>query len=263
MTCGQISRLLPGYLDGALPESLGPQAHAAIASHLQTCFFCRTELESYRRIQRMMSLAARPEPPRDLGTSIRLAVSNARAVGGVRGRLGRAKDRLELVLKNIFEPLALPATGGIAVALLVFAIVYQVLGPGMPVSAATPDLPTNLLQPARLEVLAGFQMSELEETTRTGGDHPLLVEAMVNADGGRRLSRYFRTGRSQCGARTGSSRALLSIPSGDEFWPSHFGGPCGPQFQPDPRSRLNFRPSIPSASTPGSTALILDLAGVA
>jgi hypothetical protein len=183
MTCVQLARLLPGYLDGALPESLGPQAHASIASHLETCFFCRRELESYRRVQRMMSVAARPEPPRDLGTSIRLAVSNARALGGVRGRFRRAKDRLELVLKNIFEPLALPATGGIAVALLVFAIVYQVLGPGMPVSAATPDSPTNLLQPARLEVLAGFQMSSLEEMTRTGGEHPLLVEAMVNADG--------------------------------------------------------------------------------
>jgi hypothetical protein len=69
------------------------------------------------------------------------------------------------------------------VALLVFALVYQVLGPGMPVSAATPDSPTNLLQPARLEMLAGFQMSQLEEMTRTGGQHPLLVEALVNADG--------------------------------------------------------------------------------
>jgi hypothetical protein len=77
----------------------------------------------------------------------------------------------------------LPATGGIITALLVFALVYQVLGVGMPVGAATPDSPTNLLQPARLEVLAGFQMSRLEEITRTGGQHPLLVEAMVNADG--------------------------------------------------------------------------------
>jgi hypothetical protein len=62
-------------------------------------------------------------------------------------------------------------------------MIYQVLGVGMPVGAATPDSPTNLLQPARLEVLAGFQMSQLEEMTRTGGQHPLLVEAMVNADG--------------------------------------------------------------------------------
>src|SRR5579872_6260804 len=183
MTCGRVIRYLPGYLDGALPESLGPERHASIGSHLETCPSCRRELERFRRIQRMMSVASRPSPPADLGVRILLAVSNARALGGFGGRLRRAKDRLELMLENIFEPLALPATGGILVALLVFALVYQVLGAGMPVSAATPDSPTNLLQPARLEVLAGFQMTRLEEMTRTGGQHPLLVEAMVNADG--------------------------------------------------------------------------------
>jgi len=183
MTCGRVMRYLPGYLDGALPERLGPERRASIGSHLETCASCRRELERYRRIQRMMSVASRPSPPAGLGVRIHLAVSNTRALGGFGGRLRRAKDRLELMLENIFEPLALPATGGILVALLVFAVVYQVLGAGMPVSAATPDSPTNLLQPARLEVLAGFQMTRLEEMTRTGGQHPLLVEAMVNADG--------------------------------------------------------------------------------
>lgn len=183
MTCSRVIRYLPGYLDGALPESLGSEGHASIGAHLENCPSCRRELERYRRIQRMMSVATRPSPPMDLGTRIRLAVSNARALGGFGGRLRRAKDRLQLLLENIFEPLALPATGGIVAALLVFAMVYQVLGPGMPVSAATPDSPTNLLQPARLETLAGFQMSQLEEMTRTGGQHPLLVEAMVGADG--------------------------------------------------------------------------------
>jgi anti-sigma factor RsiW len=183
MTCGRVVRLLPGYLDGALPESLGAEEHAGIGSHLETCPSCRRELERYRRIQRMMSVTARPAPPPELGVRIRAAVSNARAFEGVGGRLRRAKDRLEVVLENIFEPLALPATGGIVVALFVFALIYQVLGAGMPAGAATPDSPTNLLQPARLEALAGFQMSRLEEMTRTGGQHPLLVEAMVNADG--------------------------------------------------------------------------------
>jgi hypothetical protein len=183
MTCRRVIRWLPGYLDGALPESLGSKAHASIGSHLEICSSCRRELERYRRIQRIMSVAAQPAPSPELGVRIRAAVSHARASGGFGGRLRRTKDRFELLLENIFEPLALPATGGIVVALLVFALVYQVLGTGMPVAAATPDSPTNLLQPARLEVLAGFQMSQLEEITRTGGQHPLLVEAMVSADG--------------------------------------------------------------------------------
>src|SRR4029077_4350440 len=183
MTCGRVIRFLSGYLDGALPESPGSEGNASIGAHLETCPSCRRELERYRRIQRMMSVASRPSPPAQLGVRILLAVSKTRPLGGLGGRLRGAKDRLELMLENIFEPLALPAAGGILVALLVFAVVYQGLGTGMPVSAATPDSPTNLLQPARLEVLAGFQMTRLEEMTRTGGQHPLLVEAMVNADG--------------------------------------------------------------------------------
>jgi len=183
MTCGRVMRLLPGYLDGALPDTLGPEGHASIGSHLETCPSCRRELERYRRIQRIMSLAPRPSPPADLGVRILLAVSNSRAFGGFGARLRRTTNRLDLMLENILEPLALPATGGIVVALFVFALVYQVLGTGMPVGAATPDSPTNLLQPARLEALAGFQMSKLEEMTRTGGQHPLLVEAMVDASG--------------------------------------------------------------------------------
>jgi hypothetical protein len=183
MTCGRVVRLLSGYLDGALPENLGAEGRASVGSHLESCPSCRRELERYRRIQGTMSLASRPAPPRDLGVRIRAAISHERAFGGFNGRLRQVKDLLAIRIENIFEPVALPATGGIIVALLVFAMVYQVLGTGMPVAAATSDSPTNLLQPARLETLAGFQMSQLEEITRTGGQHPLLVEAIVNANG--------------------------------------------------------------------------------
>src|SRR5437879_9934487 len=127
MTCGRVIRFLPGYLAVALPESLGPGAHASIASHLEACPACRRELERYRRIQRMMSAAARPSPPADLGVRILLAVSKARVFGGFGGRLRRAKDRLELVLENIFDRLDLQESGGIVVDLLVYALVCEVL----------------------------------------------------------------------------------------------------------------------------------------
>jgi len=67
-------------------------------------------------------------------------------------------------------------------AMVVFAFIYQFLGAGVPLSAATTDLPSNLLQPARLETLAGFQMSGLSETT-PAGQHALLVEATVSSAG--------------------------------------------------------------------------------
>jgi hypothetical protein len=94
----------------------------------------------------------------------------------------RARTRAELVLKNILEPLALPATGGFTVALVVFVLVCQLLGMGAPLRAVTNDSPTNLLQPARLEVLAPFPITSLEESGHSG-PHALLVEATINAQG--------------------------------------------------------------------------------
>jgi hypothetical protein len=182
LKCAQLRDLLPGYLDGALPDRLGPRGHLRIAGHLENCAACRQELENYRNLSRLMSRVGATVPPADLGISIRVAVSRARARQGASAGLRYWKNRLQLVLENILEPVALPATGGLVAALLVFAMIYQVLGAGMPLDAATPDSPTSLLQPARLEVLAGFQMSRLEEMNHTEG-LPLLVEATVNSSG--------------------------------------------------------------------------------
>jgi len=182
MTCAQLRRLLPGYLDGALPDGLGAQGHLRIARHLEGCTNCRQELERYRDISRLMSTAVPATPPAHLGIRIQLAVSRARERLGFLAQLRYWKNRAEVSLENFLEPLALPATGGLVAALLVFAVVYQVLGVGMPLDAATADSPTGLLQPARLEMLAGFQMSRLEEMNSAEG-RPLTVEATVNSSG--------------------------------------------------------------------------------
>jgi Putative zinc-finger len=183
MKCAQVQRLLPGYLDGALPDRRGSRGHARIAQHLDTCAACRQESERYRELSMMMSSISPVQPPEDLSVSIRIGIAKAREAEGLARKLLRWKNTAELVLENILEPLALPATAGVVVALLVFSMVYQVLGAGIPLTPATPDSPTNLLQPARLEMLAGFGMSRLEEMSRTGGQHPLLVEATVSAEG--------------------------------------------------------------------------------
>jgi hypothetical protein len=183
MNCAAARELLPGYLDGALPEWSAEKTHARLGRHLDECVACRMELQRYRALSRMLANARPPVPPADLGVAIRSAVSRARANSGFAGRTRRAKTRLELLLGNILEPLALPASGGLVAALVVFGIVYQVLGVGMPLRAARTDSPTNLLQPARLETLAGFETASLAQGDRAGEQHGLLVEAMVNAQG--------------------------------------------------------------------------------
>ena len=177
MTCWKIRRQLPGYLDGAQRA----EEHAPVREHLEFCADCQRELERYRKLSMLMSRVERAEPPADLTVRIRVAVSEARASGGWAGRFKRLHTRAHLTLENILGPLALPATGGVIAALLVFSVVYQVLLVGAPLGAVPNDLPTNLLQPARLEALAPFPVPELEEGR--SGPHALLVEATVNAQG--------------------------------------------------------------------------------
>jgi hypothetical protein len=67
-------------------------------------------------------------------------------------------------------------------ALMVFAVVLQHLLVGVPLGAVPNDRPTNLVQPARLESLAWFNLSDAD-TDQYAGYNVLLVEAMVNENG--------------------------------------------------------------------------------
>jgi hypothetical protein len=182
MECTRVKRLLPGYLDGALPSRSWSETHVMIGHHLEICGDCREELRAYQAMSSMMSRVQRPAPPADLALRIRVAAAQRRSDRPWLHYARRAGTRAELVLKNILEPLALPATGGVTVALIVFVIVCQLLGLGMPLRAVTDDSPTNLLQPARLEALAPFAVTGLEESGHSG-PHALLVETTINSEG--------------------------------------------------------------------------------
>jgi predicted anti-sigma-YlaC factor YlaD len=178
MTCAEVRRFVPGYLDGALPERFGRGSRARMGLHLQGCQACRQELQRYVQLSALMAgITPAPAPPPDnLAVGIRVALAQARAEQGLRGKLTRWKNRVQLILENILEPLAVPATGGLLAALVVFVIVYhQFIGVGMSLGVNVADLPNNLLQPARLETLAGFRMSQVVET-ESSGQHPLLLK---------------------------------------------------------------------------------------
>ncbi|MBI3670518.1 MAG: zf-HC2 domain-containing protein [Acidobacteria bacterium] len=181
MTCWKIRRKLPGYLDGALPNG----EHSPVREHLEYCADCRRELERYRKLSMLMSRFGRAVPPAELALRIRVAVAQARASQGWAYRLNRVKIRTSLILQNILQPLAVPATGGLVAAMLVFTVMSHMVAWGVPLGAVPNDLPTNLLQPARLESLAPFPVSGPLENDDTGlaGPHALLVEATVNAQG--------------------------------------------------------------------------------
>ena len=175
MTCISIRDKLPGYLDGALPS----REHKPMSQHLDFCADCRRELERYRKLSKLMGRIERVAPPADLAVRIRVAASLARA-RKVWWR--RAWDVAGLVLENILEPVAVPATGGGMAAMLVFAVVMQNLFVGVPLGAVPNDVPTNLTQPARLQSLPPFPMTE-NGSLASYGASLLMIEATVNERG--------------------------------------------------------------------------------
>jgi hypothetical protein len=182
MECDRVKKLLPGYLDGALPSGAWSETHLMIGQHLELCGECREELQDYLALSSLMSHVERPAPPADLALRIRVAAAQRLSDNPWLHYARRARTRGQLILENILEPLALPATGGLTVALVVFVLVCQLLGMGAPLRAGSNDSPTNLLQPARLEVLAPFPVTGMEESGHSG-PHALLVAATVNAQG--------------------------------------------------------------------------------
>jgi hypothetical protein len=182
MECNRVRELLPGYLDGALPLGAIAETHLTIGKHLELCGKCRQDLQSYVDLSSLMSRVDRPAPPADLALRIRVAAAQRLSANPWLHYGRRAHTRAGLILENILRPLALPATGGFTVALVVFVLVCQLLGLGAPLHAISNDSPTNLLQPARLEALAPFPVTGMEESGNAG-PHGLLVAAIVNKEG--------------------------------------------------------------------------------
>jgi hypothetical protein len=181
LTCAATKRWLPGYLDGALPEA--NKLHERIARHLDVCVNCRAELEQYRSLSRAMLTVRQAGPPQDLAVSIRVAVSKDRKSRSFGAWVNHCRDRLDLIVDHVLQPLAIPATGGALVALIVFGFVFPILGAGLHFPGARPDLPLNFTQPARLQTLAGFPIPGVDDIPTAQESQGVLVETTVNSEG--------------------------------------------------------------------------------
>jgi Putative zinc-finger len=174
MNCGEAARYLPGYLDGTIQV----RHRVGLREHLFSCNGCREQLERYRLVASYLANLEPVPPPRDLALRIRVQASQLNS-NWLAGWLARAK----LTFKNILEPLAVPATGGLLTALAVFVLVVQNILVGVPMGGVVAnDLPLNLVQPAQLESLAPFPLPGI-----VAEGHPdsgaLLLEATLNAQG--------------------------------------------------------------------------------
>jgi len=185
MKCQKVRSQLAGYLDDALAPASQGRERQEIGRHLEGCGDCREELQRYRKLSVLLSRMPRAVPPADLAVRIRVAASQAEQRRGWSRRWQRAKDRAEILLKNVFGPLTVPATGGFFSAILIFVFVLHMILPGITVQADPNDIPTGLLRPAELIALSNYPVSAVAELQRPDVDvqHDLLVDVTVDAQG--------------------------------------------------------------------------------
>jgi hypothetical protein len=176
MNCGEVGRHLPGYLEGIVAQS----QRVGVQAHLDSCVNCRETLNGYRRLATALAHLEPVAPPPDLLARIRTQAAHQRAQGTLARRVWR---RAAMVFENILEPLAIPATGGVLTAMVAFLFVVQGILVGIPVGVVANDLPTSLMQPARLESLGPFPVPGITDGGDPAGAELLVVEATLNQQG--------------------------------------------------------------------------------
>jgi anti-sigma factor RsiW len=185
MKCTTVRKNLAGYLDGALIGEGRVRERAAISKHLDSCRGCREELQRFRKLAVLLSRVPKNAPPADLAVRIKVAAAQAQQSRDWATRWRHFREHAGIVLENVFRPLTVPATGGLFSAMLIFALVFQMIVPGITVRAVENDVPINLMRPAELVSLSDYPESWAPEKhdLELSLPHGLLVDVTVDASG--------------------------------------------------------------------------------
>jgi hypothetical protein len=186
MKCKIVQSKLASYLDDAVSGAACIAERVQMRGHLEGCAACRTELERFRKLAVLLSRVPRNVPPPDLAVRIKVAAAQMEPKQTWAGRWRQMRAHAEVLVDNVARPLTVPATGGFFSAIAVFALVFQMIAPGLTVRAVETDTTTiNLMRPAELLTLADYPATWAPEASDgdTSAPHGLLVDVSINAKG--------------------------------------------------------------------------------
>jgi len=182
MKCITVRKKLAGYLDDALTCTTSAAERVQIGEHLNGCSACRAELQRFRKMAVMLSRVSKNVPPADLAIRIKVAAAQAQQSDNWAGRWQYVKNRADIIFDHVFRPLTVPATGGVFSAIVVFALVLQLIAPGIAVKAVPNDVPLNILRPAELVSLSEYPESWSSEQHEPELSLPQGLQVYVTVD---------------------------------------------------------------------------------
>jgi len=165
MTCTQAKPLFSPYLDGAVT---GKQMRD-LSYHLDSCDPCRQRYISLRRTQQLMSRVGPRKAPADLALKLQVAISQEAA----RSRR-RYLDGIQIRFENALNLFMVPATAGLAAAVVIFVVLMGFMAP---LQADNFDVPLMLHTDPQL------QQSAFGSALDSISDDSLVIEAYVDSKG--------------------------------------------------------------------------------
>ncbi|HXM68980.1 MAG TPA: zf-HC2 domain-containing protein [Candidatus Acidoferrum sp.] len=168
LRCAATRELLSPYLDGAVTGT----EMLAVQAHLDQCDPCAREYQLLRQTQQLLTNVGRVKEPADLGLKLRLAISRE-AAEARRPRFEGFRLRVE----NAVHMFMVPATAGLACALLIFGLVTAILAMPGEVQANNQDIPLVLNTGPEL------QQSVFGTTLSSMTTDSLVIEAYVDRNG--------------------------------------------------------------------------------
>ena len=132
MSCENVQELISLLLDGRLT---GEDRESALA-HTRECRECGTHLEALVTQRALLRRMQQEQVPAKLSARLRVLASHERERQLVRVSLGERGRRivasLHLAFDNLMRPVALPLTGGILSAILMFGFLMPTLSLSQP-----------------------------------------------------------------------------------------------------------------------------------
>jgi hypothetical protein len=138
-SCVEIRSHYSDYLD----DLCSPEVRKSLRFHLKYCAVCREELEDWQSMQADLRALPRRRVSADLALCLRVRMSHEMS--------RRPLTELRIRLENLLKPLLIPATGGVLTAVISFCMI---MGAGVPPATNIPDVPVDIVTPARVEALA-------------------------------------------------------------------------------------------------------------
>ena len=165
MTCAQARPLFSPYLDGAVT---GKQMRE-LSHHLESCDRCTRHYVSLRQTQRLLARVGPRLAPPELALKLRVAISQEAAHSR-----RRYLDGIRIRLDNALDLFMVPATAGLAAAVVIFVVLMGFLAP---LQADHSDVPLMLHTGPQL------QQSAFGSALDSINDDSLVIEAYVDSKG--------------------------------------------------------------------------------